>query len=67
MQHMKALIERDAPLGRIDFIEAASTATLAPMTTITGDAVIALAMYVGDTRLIDNTVVRFVDGVPHFQ
>ena len=67
VQRMKALIERDAPLGRIDFIEAASTATLAPMTTITGDAVIALAMYVGDTRLIDNTVVRFVDGVPHFQ
>jgi pantoate--beta-alanine ligase len=63
---MRALIEQDAPLARIDFIEVASTATIEPVPTIGGEAIIALAAFFGSTRLIDNLVVRFTDGTPQF-
>lgn len=63
---MRALIERDAPLARIDFVDVASTATIEPVATIGGEAMIALAAYFGSTRLIDNLVVQFTDGTPQF-
>jgi pantothenate synthetase len=41
--------------------------TLSPVTrTIERNAVIALAVYFGATRLIDNVMVRFAEGEPHF-
>jgi pantoate--beta-alanine ligase len=67
VERMQTLISRDAPLARIDFIEVASRATIAPVPRVDNDALVALAVYVGTTRLIDNMIVRFVDGVPHFQ
>lgn len=63
---MQALIEREAPLARIDFIGAVATDTIAPVSIITGNTMIALAVYFGGTRLIDNLRVRFTDGTPRF-
>jgi len=42
---------------RIDYIKVCAVDTLEDVTTITGDAVMALAVYVGKTRLIDNVVL----------
>jgi pantoate--beta-alanine ligase len=67
VEGMQELIEREAPHARVDFIEIAATATISPVSTIDGDAMIALAVYFGGTRLIDNTIVRFVAGQPHFE
>jgi pantoate--beta-alanine ligase len=60
-QAMRRTIELEAPLARIDFIALADTGTLARMTRVDHDALIALAVYFGATRLIDNIVVRFID------
>lgn len=66
-QSMRSLIEREAPDARIDFITAADMETLMPVSgTLERDAVIALAVYFGATRLIDNMMVRFAEGKPHF-
>ncbi len=65
-ERMRALIEREAPLARIDFIGVVATDTIAPVSTIAGDSMIALAVYFGGARLIDNETVRFIDGTPHF-
>jgi pantoate--beta-alanine ligase len=57
---MRALIGRDAPAGRIDYVEVADLATLVPLTgSVKADALIALAVSFGSTRLIDNLIVRF--------
>ena len=64
MERMRAVIERDAPLAHLDFIGVVAADTMAPVSTIAGQTMIALALYVGATRLIDNLVVRFADGVP---
>jgi pantoate--beta-alanine ligase len=66
-QSMRSMIEREAPDARIDFITVADMDTLSPVTrTIERNAVIALAVYFGATRLIDNVMVRFSEGEPHF-
>jgi pantoate--beta-alanine ligase len=46
--------EIEACGGRIDYIELRCRQSLAPMEEITGPALLALAVYFGDTRLIDN-------------
>ena len=46
-----------APLGRIDYIELRDAASLDPVATIERPAVMAMAVYFGKTRLIDNTVL----------
>jgi pantoate--beta-alanine ligase len=43
-----------APLARIDYVEIADANTLAPLPTMRRGAVIALAVFFGKTRLIDN-------------
>ncbi len=45
------------PLARIDYIELRDAETLAPIATIDRPAVLALAAYVGKTRLIDNRLL----------
>jgi pantoate--beta-alanine ligase len=62
---MRALIVERAPLVRIDYITVADLDTLQPATEPIGDVLIALAAYFGNTRLIDNILVRFEDGEPH--
>ncbi|MBP7794887.1 MAG: pantoate--beta-alanine ligase [Candidatus Saccharicenans sp.] len=59
-QQMVNLISAE-PLARIDYVEIVDLQTLEPLTTIEGDALVAVAVYFGRTRLIDN--LRFISGV----
>ncbi len=42
----------------IDYVEIVDAKTLKPLEKITGSALIAAAIYVGKTRLIDNTIIQ---------
>jgi len=53
----RALIE-GAPQARIDYIELRDADELTPVTTLSRPAVLAMAVFVGTTRLIDNRVLR---------
>jgi pantoate--beta-alanine ligase len=53
IQRMKAVIGRE-PLARVDYIEIVDGDELVPLKTIEGTALIALAVFIGGTRLIDN-------------
>jgi pantoate--beta-alanine ligase len=53
---MKAEIDASAPT-RIDYLEAVSQATLAPAETLGGPSVLAVAVFYGKTRLIDNVLL----------
>ena len=53
----RALIE-GAPQARIDYIELRDADELTPVTTLSRPAVLAMAVFVGTTRLIDNHVLR---------
>ena len=46
-------IEKE-PLARIDYVEVVDALTLEPVTTIQKDVLVAIAVYIGKTRLIDN-------------
>lgn len=46
------------PLARVDYLAVADPDTLEPLHSITGPALLAAAVYVGSTRLIDNRVVN---------
>lgn len=46
-----------APLARIDYVELRDAEELTPMTRVDGRAVLALAVFFGKTRLIDNRVL----------
>jgi len=48
----------EEPTARIDYIEAVSQETLDPVGEIAEGALIALAVFIGKTRLIDNLIVR---------
>jgi pantoate--beta-alanine ligase len=50
---IRSAIEAE-PLARIDYVEAVGPETLEPVAEIRGDVLIALAVFVGSTRLIDN-------------
>jgi pantoate--beta-alanine ligase len=43
-----------APLARVEYVEIADATTLRPVHTAGADCVIALAVFFGKTRLIDN-------------
>jgi pantoate--beta-alanine ligase len=45
------------PLARIDYVELVDADTLQPIERVDGPAVLALAVVIGRTRLIDNTVL----------
>jgi pantoate--beta-alanine ligase len=47
-----------APSARIDYLELRDADELTPVTTITRPAVMAMAVFVGTTRLLDNRVFR---------
>ena len=52
---MTALIEAE-PLAKIDYVSAVDANTLAPADTLAGPVLVALAVYIGKTRLIDNFI-----------
>ncbi len=61
LQAMKTVIS-EAPDARIDYIAIVDAETLEPLSTVRHNTVIALAVYIGTTRLIDNTWIREKDG-----
>lgn len=61
-------LTRAAPLGRIDYVTAVDLVTLQPASDeIDCDIMLALAVYFGRARLIDNRVVRFTPSGLEFQ
>lgn len=54
---MRAMIGQE-PLARIDYVEAVDTEELEPVKELGEGTLIALAVYIGKTRLIDNMIVR---------
>jgi len=55
---MRTALETAAPLAKIDYIAVADPATLEPRQDLDGPLVLALAVYLGRTRLIDNTLLE---------
>lgn len=51
-------ILRSEPLVRIDYVQICDARTLQDVERVEGDVVVALAAYLGKTRLIDNLVYR---------
>lgn len=54
---MKELVSQE-PLARIDYVEIVDLEELDPVETIDRDVLVALAVYIGRTRLIDNIVLK---------
>jgi pantoate--beta-alanine ligase len=54
---IRSLIEAE-PLARVDYVEAVDPLDLDSVAEVRGDVLIALAVFVGSTRLIDNIRVR---------
>lgn len=52
---MKKIIAAE-PLARIDYVSAADGVTMLPVDTITSGTLVAMAVYIGKTRLIDNFI-----------
>lgn len=46
------------PLARIDYVSAVDGVTMLPVDTIQGSVLVAMAVYIGKTRLIDNFIVE---------
>lgn len=53
LKEMKAVIEAE-PLAEIDYVSAVDALTMEPVETIDRDVLVAMAVYIGKTRLIDN-------------
>jgi pantoate--beta-alanine ligase len=51
-------IVKEKPTARIDYIEAVDAKTMEPVSAISGETLIALAVFIGKTRLIDNTILK---------
>jgi len=54
---IRAAIEAE-PLARVDYVETVDPVNLEPIAEIRGDVLIALAVFIGSTRLIDNIRVH---------
>lgn len=54
---MKANIEKE-PLAKIDYVEAVSMDDIEKVDTIAKNTLVAMAVYIGKTRLIDNFIVE---------
>ncbi|MCX6569787.1 MAG: pantoate--beta-alanine ligase [Candidatus Aminicenantes bacterium] len=54
---IRSAIEAE-PLTRVDYVEAVDPVNLEPLAEISADVLIALAVFIGSTRLIDNIRLR---------
>lgn len=45
------------PLARIDYVDVVDFDTITPVETLNGSTLVAIAVYIGKTRLIDNIIV----------
>ena len=50
---MKAIIEAE-PLARIDYVSMVDALSMQPVDSVNADVLVAMAVYIGKTRLIDN-------------
>lgn len=57
VEAMKKNIETE-PLAKIDYIEAVDALSMAPVEKLEGTCMLAMAVYIGKTRLIDNTLIN---------
>lgn len=57
IQAMRQVINSE-PLARIDYVEIVDLDNLDPLDKIEGKALVALAVFIGKTRLIDNMIVN---------
>ena len=57
LEEMKEIIENE-DLAKIDYINAVDLATMKDARDLDGDRLIAIAVYIGKTRLIDNFIYR---------
>lgn len=55
---VRDMIRTEIPYAKIDYVSVADPETLEDLKAVTGGVVIALAVYLGKTRLIDNVIVR---------
>ena len=46
------------PLAKIDYVDVVDFDTITPVDTLTGSVLVAIAVYIGKTRLIDNFIVE---------
>lgn len=53
---MKDMISKE-PLAKIDYVSAVNGITMAPISKMEGEVLVAMAVYIGKTRLIDNFIV----------
>lgn len=52
---MKELIEKE-PLARIDYVKAVDAVSVEPVSKMQPPVLVAMAVYIGKTRLIDNFI-----------
>lgn len=57
VEAMKKSIETE-PLAKIDYVEAVDALSMAPVEKLEGTCMLAMAVYIGKTRLIDNTLIN---------
>ena len=57
VEAMKKNIETE-PLAKIDYVEAVDALSMAPVEKLEGTCKLAMAVYIGKTRLIDNTLIN---------
>lgn len=57
VEAMKEKIETE-PLAKIDYVEAVDAISMQPVETLEGECMLAMAVYIGKTRLIDNTLIN---------
>lgn len=55
VEKMKQLIEEE-PLAKIDYVQAVDAISIQPVAEIKGTVLVAMAVYIGKTRLIDNFI-----------
>lgn len=55
VEKMKQLIEEE-PLAKIDYVRAVDAISIQPVAEIKGTVLVAMAVYIGKTRLIDNFI-----------
>ena len=53
LKEMRAIIEAQ-PLAKIDYVSVVDALTMQPVETVEKDVLVAMAVYIGKTRLIDN-------------
>ena len=57
VEAMKKNIETET-LAKIDYVEAVDALSMAPVEKLEGTCMLAMAVYIGKTRLIDNTLIN---------